>query len=323
MAVVAPLQWLGDRPRAVIAGGAIVAAGVGTLVVVALGATSTLLEPSRQNAPSTLESIIDPAQALGLELIDVDVAGELGNLPAWRIVPSGPSLERPAPLDTWVILVHGQGGDRRDCLGASGVFDALGLTQLVVSWRNDGLASTSPDGLYHLGESEWRDIEAAVAWALEHGARRLVLFGFSMGGSIVATFLRRSKLAGCVAGVVLDAPVLDWRAVLRHGARRRRLPPALTRITARASQRRAGIDLDLLDQLRLPGGLGLPTLIFHGTRDQLVPLETSRRYVELYPELASLVEIEGARHGETWRDASDAACAALAGFLVPILSPPG
>lgn len=317
-----------SRARSTLLAGA-GALGVGALaaeclVVMAVHGTATLLDPVHAAEPATLASINSASPSRGLALVDVDIAGDLGNLPAWLVAarppdPSAEATHAASAAGTWVILVHGHGGDRADCLAASGTFDALGLSQLVVSWRNDGVAGRSVDSLYHLGDTEWRDLEAAAGWALDHGARRLILYGFSMGASIIGAFCGRSKLAGAAAAIVLDAPVLDWRAVLRHAAHRRGLPPSLARVTAWVAERRVGIDLDDLDVLRLPQGLGLPTLIFHGTQDQLVPPGTSRRYVERHPEAATLVEVAGAQHGETWLRDPQACQAALRRFMVSVL----
>jgi len=55
-------------------------------------------------------------------------------------------------------------------------------------------------------------------YAFAHGARRLVLVGYSMGGAIVSQFMQRSPLAPRVAGLVLDAPALDWQEILAFNA---------------------------------------------------------------------------------------------------------
>jgi pimeloyl-ACP methyl ester carboxylesterase len=63
-----------------------------------------------------------------------------------------------------------------------------------------------------------------VRYAQEHGADSVLLYGASMGGAIVASFLERSDLAGSVRGIVLDAPMLDLAATVEHGAAHSDLP---------------------------------------------------------------------------------------------------
>ena len=45
------------------------------------------------------------------------------------------------------------------------------ITSLLISYRNDTDAPNSADGLYALGGIEWLDVEAAIRYALENGAR--------------------------------------------------------------------------------------------------------------------------------------------------------
>ena len=71
---------------------------------------------------------------------------------------------------------------------------------------------------------EWRDIEPAMQYALDHGAEELVLMGWSMGGATVLQALTRSLLADRVIGVALESPVVDWIATLDFQAAIRRFP---------------------------------------------------------------------------------------------------
>jgi len=98
---------------------------------------------------------------------------------------------------------------------------------LDVAYRNDAGAPLDPSHRYGYGATEWRDLEAAVQYARGHGAQQVVLFGSSMGGSIVASFLEHSASASAVRGVVLDAPALDFRATVDFGATQRSLPLGL------------------------------------------------------------------------------------------------
>jgi pimeloyl-ACP methyl ester carboxylesterase len=59
---------------------------------------------------------------------------------------------------------------------------------------------------------------------------------------------------------------------------------------------------------------GKPTLILHGTKDNILPIDaTARRFHQAVPE-ADYVEVEGAPHGLLWTHA-DEVNAALTGFL--------
>ncbi|OLM15746.1 Secreted protein [Pseudonocardia sp. Ae707_Ps1] len=171
---------------------------------------------------------------------------DLGPAPAWRVAP-------PSGADggTWALCVHGRGGTGGRPCGAARLH-AAGLTSLVVSYRGDGTAPAAPDGRSHLGDTEWEDVAAAAAYAVVHGARRLVLVGWSMGAAVGGAFLDRSSHAGRVAAVVWDAPLLDWRRTLRRQARNRALPPSLAGVAALLTERRIGIDLDRFDLVRNP-----------------------------------------------------------------------
>ncbi|NIB31199.1 alpha/beta hydrolase [Pseudonocardia sp. MCCB 268] len=125
----------------------------------------------------------------------------------------------PAPADagghTWRrCACTVAGGRAKESLRALPALHATGLTSLVISYRGDG-AAPDLDGRSHLGDTEWRDV-AAAAYALDRRRHRLVLVGWSMGAAVGGAFLDRSGYAGCVAAVVWDAPLLDWRRTLRQ-----------------------------------------------------------------------------------------------------------
>lgn len=235
----------------------------------------------------------DPA-ARGLAFDEVAVATPLGAGPAWWV---------PARGDTWAVLVHGRGGSRREALRVLPALHALGLDALVVSYRNDPEAPASPDGRYHLGDTEWLDVEAAIAFALAHGAARVVLYGWSMGAAIIGALLDRSALAGRVVAVVWDAPLVDWRATLSQQARNRRLPPGLVPIACAVTIRRIGIDLDRFDLRRRPPAVRPPTLLVHTTDDTAVPVGPSRALATAAPGLGwpmTYVEVAGVEHTGAW-----------------------
>jgi uncharacterized protein len=157
----------------------------------------------------------DPEAELGIPLQEVVVQGPLSPLPAWYF---------PGRSSTFVIGVHGQNGHREDVLRVVDIVHHMGFPALAVTYRNDRGTAPDPSGYLRHGQTEWGDIEAAVRWALACGARRIILVGQSMGGGIVAAFLKQSPLAPKVARVVLDAPMLDLHATVDNQVDRHRLP---------------------------------------------------------------------------------------------------
>ncbi len=254
----------------------------------------------------------DPA-ARGLVFDEVLIPTPLGDCPAWWV---------PAAGDTWVVLVHGRGGSRREALRVLPALHGCGFPALVTTYRNDAEAPASPDGHYHLGDTEWLDIEAAVAWARARGARRVVLYGWSMGAAIIGALLDRSPEAALVTALVWDAPLVDWRLTLRGQARIRRLPGGLTPLATAVTSRRIGIDFDRFDLIARPPARRPPTLIVHSTADTVVPVAGSRALAAAADALdwpVRLLEVPDTEHTGAWNADPDAYEQAVTGFLNEVL----
>ncbi len=233
----------------------------------------------------------DPLSMLGLRYETVTVEGPLGSCPAWLV---------PGEDSTWVIYVHGRGATRAEALRSLSVLATRGLPGLLVTYRNDQGAPRSRDGFDHLGLSEWEDVEAAVRYALAHGARDLVLVGCSMGGQVVGQFLERSALAPRVRGVVLESPLLDWDATLALRARILGVPAAATWLGERVATLRAGIDWDRLDLVAHPPGGAAPILLFHSRRDTWAPVSSSEAFARRLGARVTLVTLDTGNHVNAW-----------------------
>jgi pimeloyl-ACP methyl ester carboxylesterase len=249
----------------------------------------------------------DPTSAWGLPSEDIVVASEVGDLPTWLVRPAA---DGPDGLDgVWAVLIHGRGATREECLRGVPVLHRLGVTTLVPSYRNDRDAPGDTVGRYHFGGTEWRDIEAAVIWALDNGARRVVLMGWSMGGAIALQLVSRSWVADRVEAVVLDAPVVDWGDVLDHTARVNHLPPPVGRIGRGLVRHRLlrkvvglgePVDLRTLNWVRRAKELAVPVLLVHSEADEVVPIGPSRALAAARPELVTFAPWSTARHTKEW-----------------------
>ncbi len=233
----------------------------------------------------------NPRQALGLPFANVEVPDELGPMPAWLI---------PARSHTWAIVVHGINASREDGLRIVPILHASGLPALLITYREDVGAPPSPDGHHHMGQTEWRDLQSAARYALSHGAQRLVLVGYSMGGAIVSQFMQRSSLAHDVSGLILDAPALDWKAILSFNAKEMGLPSILADPVEWAIDLRIKPNWGSLDALNHPGNFHLPILLFHGLEDEVVPISSSDAFAKELPGWVTYYRVPYAGHVESW-----------------------
>jgi uncharacterized protein len=233
----------------------------------------------------------DPGQAFGIPFADVDVESELGPMPAWSI---------PGKGDTWAIVVHGINGTPQVGLRIVPGLHRAGLPTLVITYREDLGTPPSPDGFHHMGLTEWRDLQAAARYALDHGARRLVLAGYSMGGALVTQFMQHSSLAPRVSGLVLDAPALDWQRILEFNATEMGLPGFLALPVEWAIGARIDVDWDDLNALQHPEDFQLPILLFHGDDDKVIPISTSEDFAAELPRWVTYHSAPEAGHVEAW-----------------------
>ncbi|WP_439593342.1 alpha/beta hydrolase family protein [Microbacterium sp.] len=229
------------------------------------------------------------------------IGSAVGPCPAW-LFPAGDG-------DVWVIQVHGRGTTRSECLRAVPVFTALGITTLVVSYRNDGEAPRSRSGTYGLGSTEWRDVDAAIGFARRRGAKRVLLMGWSMGGAIALQVSLNSAHRDLIAGLVLESPVVDWKIVLDYQARMMHVPTAVTDLAIEALQHDwanpvtrsgASIPFDRLDVVARAQELRHPMLILHSDDDGFVPSDASHDLTVARPDLVELQVFEVARHTKLW-----------------------
>ncbi len=253
-------------------------------------------------APETMVSVDGFAypspSVAGVAAEDVTFPAPLGDLAAWQV---------PGERPTWAIFTHGRGVDRDEALRILPTVVDAGYPALVITYRNDEGMPRTDDGFVRFGATEWEDLEAAVRYALDHGAEDVILYGYSMGGAITVSFALRSPLASQVRAMVLDAPALDFGAIIDAEAAGTnlpllpiRVPKFLTSFAKWMTTHRYDVDWGELDYVARAAELRAPVLLFHGADDDRVPVGTSDRLAAARPDLVTYERFDGTGHVRAW-----------------------
>lgn len=253
-----------------------------------------------------------PLSAHGIGFEVVPVAGDLGVYPAWRV---------DAERDTWIIVVHGEGGGREQSLRMIPALRDAGYPVLAITYRNDPGTPASLDGRYGWGREEWRDLEDAATYAKREGADELVVFGFAMGGEIVSMFLHQSELVTDVVAVVLDSPVLDLEAVVDTEATERGIPSFLAAASKQLATLRFDIDWRELDQVERASEFDVAVLLMHGELDGTAPVGSSDAFAAARPDIVTYERFAGAHHLYLWNTDPIRYETALIDFLGEVTAP--
>ena len=231
----------------------------------------------------------DPLTDRGIEFTTVPIRGPLGLYEGWEVAGT---------RQTWVIYVHGRGADRTEALRLLPTTVEAGYPGLVIRYAND--TDSPASGRYEYGLAEYRDLEAAIAYALDRGAEDVVLVGYSMGGAIAGEFMHASPFADRVRGLILDAPMLDLGRIIDLEAQARGVPSPLVSLAKTTVALRFGVSWSDVDYVSKLSRVTVPMLVFHGEQDDIVPIELSRALEAAAPRLVQLHEFPTAGHVQSW-----------------------
>ena len=209
-----------------------------------------------------------------------------------------------------MVLVHGGGVTREE----GGFF-----TRLAAGLAETGVASLRFDLRGH-GDSEGRqeeltlaailnDIRVAIASVREAtGATAVSLLGASFGGGICGYYA--AKRPDDVARLVLLNPQFNykWRTIdsrpywhddyLDDDMVKTLNEQGSIRFTPTLKHGRPLLnEVFWLRPDEAIGEIAAPTLVVHGTKDTLVPIESSRAAIRKFTAEHRLVEVEGSQHG--------------------------
>lgn len=195
-------------------------------------------------------------------------------------LPETVLLVRPPPSPGAPVLVHFHGNGEQ-LAWTEWMADRLasnGIGAVMVEYPGYGLAREKGRPTE---ESIVRAAEAAIAWTrtnLNVSDDRLVLSGQSLGSGVAVHLAAR----GVGSRLVLWTPYTSLPDVAAGW-----LPFLPVRL----------LMLDRFDSLSKAGQIRQPTLILHGTRDEVVPFSLGERLSRALPQ-AKLLVLEGGRHND-------------------------
>lgn len=209
----------------------------------------------------------------------------------WDLMP-----ETAKERDVWFIHVHGMGAAPSSTLRSVESVREAAYPSTIVSLEASADIDKRGRGM---AVEHVRRVVAAIEHAIQQGATRVVMVGWSYGARLVLDAADRRP---DVAGVVLVSPMFDLLEVLRLVATRKRLPKPLIAAAAAVLStpvvcRLAGIDRPIGDGNDLAS---VPqTLIFHSGGDTTVPIEITRSVAAAFGEV-DLVEFPPSPHTLEW-----------------------
>ena len=254
----------------------------------------------------------NPKYSIGLDYSEVRFRSELGDLGAWVISGEG---------ETWMVCVHGHRSNRRESLRFSPLFESMGLNQMLIKYRNDVDSPVDRGGYHMFGLTEWRDLEAAVAYVINQGAKNIFILGHSMGGSIALQFILKSNLRSHINGIVLESPALDLNGIIT--AKAKALPFPITTLLPpikKMVSKLVNLDWSELDYISKASEIETPILLIHSTKDQTVPVAQSDQFANIIPHLYEYLRLEGAPHAASWNFAQHKVESLMKTFISDIVS---
>ena len=184
----------------------------------------------------------------------------------------------PGASSRVVLWLHGNSGNiGHRAAAVAAMARGIGAPVMIVDYRGYGQSEGSPaeEGLY-------RDAEAAfdyLAALPEFSGSSIVVFGRSLGAAVAVELAVRRQ----VEALVLESPFTSVSEMAR--LRNRFLPSGLL-VRAR------------FDTLAKMPEVRAPVLVFHGTDDEIVPVDMGRRVHEAAPGRKRLFLLEGAMHND-------------------------
>ena len=199
-----------------------------------------------------------------------------------------------------LVWFHGNAGNISDrLLNIKLVHDRIKINIFIFDYRGYGRSegTISEKGTYFDGE-------AAIKYLLgrdDAAARRLILFGRSLGAAVAAEMATRFK----TLGLILESPFVSIPEMARA------IFPSLPIAWLLRTR------YDTMEKVRL---VKTPILVLHGDRDATVPFAQGKKVFEVASEPKRFYRIVGASHNDTFVIGGEEYYGALREFIESALA---
>ena len=247
------------------------AVALALLAAALAGCTSAFFQPERV--------LIDTPRSAGLAYEELRLQAADGTeLFAWFLPAAGTA-------SATLLFLHGNAENVSTHYASVAWMPAEGFNVLALDYRGYGKSAGTPS----LAGVQL-DIDAALGALRERrdvDARRIVLFGQSLGGALAIHYAAHGARRSALRAVIADSAFADYRLIVREKLAGFFLTwpfqwlPALT------------VDNDYSPRAAVGAISPLPLLLIHGERDSIVPAHHSRL---LYQSAAQPKELWTAPH---------------------------
>lgn len=214
-----------------------------------------------------------------------------------------------------VVYCHGHTNHRGQMLDQAVFLHENGFRGVLFDFRRHG---DSEGDLTTFGYYEWRDVQAAIRYAVDERAEEgpVILWGVSMGAA--TALLTASEVSG-IDAVIAESSFYAASETLRSDLSRMFGLPTVPFgfLTSTITELRVGIRIDDLDIGRAVSGLDdTSVLLVGGSADRRMPLANNERLFGQIPGAGKEIYVaEGATHGDIWEMDREAYAGKVLAFL--------
>ncbi|MBI4032899.1 MAG: alpha/beta fold hydrolase [Candidatus Blackburnbacteria bacterium] len=224
---------------------------------------------------------------LGWKFEDITLTTSDGvKLAAW-FVPAGKSSDKV------IVLLHGYPADKANLLGWA-EFLHQDFNLFFLDFRYFG---SSEGNITTIGLQEQKDLEAAIGYLQEKGVDKIGAMGFSLGGAVAIIVGAKDGGIGAIVSDSAYASLSDMSKVYYKNLWILEYP--LSALTALWSKIFLGATPSKISPEKAARSLGIPILLIHSRKDQIIPFENALKIEEALKQNqeAQFLFLEKGTHG--------------------------